>query len=94
LDELINHRNTINYVKAQRLSLFGHIKRIPETSIVRKIYRWKPFTSRPVGRSTFRWEDDVRKDLGKMKRVKWTEQVQDRLKWKDIVERGKTVPEL
>jgi hypothetical protein len=37
LDELIKHRNIINYVKAQRLSWFGHINRMPETSIVKKI---------------------------------------------------------
>ena len=30
----------------------------------------------------------------KMKLVKWAEQVQDRLKWKDIVEMAKTVSEL
>jgi len=29
-----------------------------------------------------------------MKLKKWTEQVQDRLKWKGIVEKAKTVPEL
>jgi hypothetical protein len=29
LDELIKHPNIINYVKAQRLSWFGHINRIP-----------------------------------------------------------------
>jgi len=34
LDELIKHRNIINYVKAQGLSWFGHISRMPETSIV------------------------------------------------------------
>jgi len=33
LDELINHRNVINYIKAQRLSWSGHINRMPETSI-------------------------------------------------------------
>jgi hypothetical protein len=33
LDELIKHQNIINYVKAQRLSWFGHINRMPETSI-------------------------------------------------------------
>jgi hypothetical protein len=32
LDELINHCNIINYVKAQRLSWFGHINRMPETT--------------------------------------------------------------
>jgi len=67
---------------------------MPETSTVREIYKWKPFTSRTVGRSKFRWEDGVRNDLRKMKLIKWAEQVQDRLKWKDIVEIAKTLPEL
>ena len=89
LDELIKHRNIINYVKAQRLSWFGHINRMPEISIVKKIQKWKPFTGRPVRRPKSRWEDDVRNDLKNMKLIKWTEQVQDRLKWKGIVEKTK-----
>jgi len=36
----------------------------------------------------------VRNDLKKMKLIKWTEQVQDRLKWKGIVAKAKTLPEL
>ena len=94
LDELIKHRNIINYVNAERLSWFGHINRMPETSIVTKIHKWKPFTGRPVGRPKSRWEDGVRNDLKRMKLIKWTEQVQDRLKWKEIVVKAKTVPEL
>jgi hypothetical protein len=94
LDELIKHRNIINFVKAQRLSWFGHINIIPETRIVKKIYKWKPFTGRPVGRPKSRWEHDVRNDLKKMRLIKWAGQVQDRLKWKDNVEKAKTVPEL
>jgi hypothetical protein len=84
----------INYVKAQRLSWFGHINRTSETSTVKKIYKWKPFTRRPVGRSKSRWEGDVWNDLKEMKLIKWAGQVQDRLKWKDIVEKAKTLPEL
>jgi hypothetical protein len=38
--------------------------------------------------------DDVRNDLKKMKLMKWAEQVQDRLKWKDIVEKAKALSEL
>ena len=94
LDELINHRNTINYVKAQRLSWFGHTNRMPEPGIVRKIYKWKPSTSRPVRRPKSRCEDGVRNDLRKMKLIKWAEKVRDRFEWKDIVERGKNMPEL
>jgi hypothetical protein len=58
------------------------------------IYKWKPFTSRPVGRPKTRWEDDVRNGLKKMKLIKWREQVQNRPKWKDIVEKTKTLSEL
>jgi len=39
LDELIKHRNIINYVKAQRLSWFGHTNRMTETSIVKRIQK-------------------------------------------------------
>ena len=60
--ELIKHRNIINYVKAQRLCWFGHINRVPETSIVKRIHKWKPFTRRPEGRPKLRWEDDVRNE--------------------------------
>jgi hypothetical protein len=49
LDELIKHRNIINYVKARRLSWFGHTNRMAEIGIVKKIHKWKPFTGRPVG---------------------------------------------
>jgi hypothetical protein len=73
------------------LSWFGHTNRTPETGTVQKIHKWKPFTGRPVGRPKSRWEDDVRK---KTKFIKWAEQVQDRLKYKDIVEKAKTLPEL
>ena len=94
LDELTKHRNIINCVKAQRLSWFGHTNRVPETRIVKKIYKWKRFTRRPIGRPKSRWEDDVREDLKKMKIIKWVEQVQDRFKWKTIVEKARTLPQL
>ena len=65
LDELIKHRNIINCVKAQRLSWFGHINRMPETGRGKRIHKRKPFTGRAAGRPKFRWEDDVRDDLKK-----------------------------
>jgi len=45
---------------------------MPETSIVKRIHKWKPFTGRPAGRRKSRWEDNVRNDL-KMKLMKWEE---------------------
>jgi hypothetical protein len=48
---------------------------MPETNLVKKIYKWKPFTRRPVGRHKSLWEDDIRNDLKKMKLIKWAGQV-------------------
>jgi hypothetical protein len=58
------------------------------------IYKWKPFTGRPAGRPKSPWEDDIRYDMRRMQIVKWPEHVQDRPKWKVIVEKAKILPEL
>jgi hypothetical protein len=38
-----------------------------------------------------RWEDDVRKDIQKLKVPNWKILVQDRRRWKELVERAKTL---
>jgi hypothetical protein len=63
LDKLIRHKNTINYIKVQRLSWFGHLHRKPEERMVKKVYKWKPMLRRPLGRPKNRWEDDIRNDI-------------------------------
>jgi len=40
-DELIRHKNIINHIKAQRLSWFGHLHRMPEERMVKRVYKWK-----------------------------------------------------
>jgi hypothetical protein len=34
--------------------------------VAKNIYKWKPYVTRPKGRPSVRWEDDVRNDLRKM----------------------------
>ena len=36
LDELIRHKNIIRYIKAQPLSWFGHLHRMPEERMVKR----------------------------------------------------------
>jgi hypothetical protein len=66
-DDLIQRENIIIFIKSQRLKWLGHVERMPKEIEDTKIYKWKPFASRPIGRSKNRWEDDVRKDLQTMK---------------------------
>jgi len=35
-DELVRHKNVINYMKTQRLSWFGHLHRMAEERMVKK----------------------------------------------------------
>jgi hypothetical protein len=90
LDELIKHQNIINYIKALRLSWFGHIQRMPDSSNVKKIYKWTPLTTRQKGRPKQRWEDNVMQDIRQMKIKNWTACVQDRATWRNIIENAKT----
>jgi len=90
LDKLIKHRNIVNYIKAQRLSWFGHIQRMPEARAAKKKFKWNTLTMGPRGRPKYRWEDNILEDLGQMKIKNWLTCVQDRAKWKDVVEETKT----
>jgi hypothetical protein len=93
LDELIRHKNIINHIKAQRLSWFGHLHRVTEERMVRKVHKWKPMLTRPLGRPKNRWEDDIRNDMKKLRIKNWTSCIQDRNKWKLYVEKAKTFKE-
>jgi hypothetical protein len=62
-----------------------------ETRMVKAVHFWKPISKRPIGRPKARWEEDVRKDIQKLKATKWKTLVQDSRRWKELVEKAKTL---
>jgi hypothetical protein len=94
LDDLIHRNNIIRFIKFQRLKYLGHVERMPKEREVTRIYKWKPFASRPIRRPKNRWEDNIRKNLQTMKIKNWKKNVLDRNSWNAIVERTKTHTEL
>jgi len=91
LDKLIKHKIIVNCIKAQRLSWFGHVQRMSDTRAVKKIFKWKPLTKRSQGKPKYRWEGNIKQDICQMKIIKnWIAFVQNRGKWKDVVEKTKT----
>jgi len=50
-----------------------------------------PLTKRSQGRPNYRWEDNVKQDICQMKVKSWITCVQDRVKWKDVVEKAITL---
>jgi hypothetical protein len=63
---------------------------MPEVRATKKKFKWNPLTTIPKGRPKYRREDNIIRDLGQMKIKNWLPCVQDRAKWKDVVEKVKT----
>ena len=80
----------INYIKTQRLAWFGHVHRMPDNSMVKKVYEWSPALTRSLGRPKNRWGDDVKSDITRMKITNWKDCNRNRTKWKKLVEKPKT----
>jgi hypothetical protein len=94
LENIISHENIVRHIKSKRLSWLGHVERMPDGRMTKSIYKWKPYATRPKGRPTLRWEDDVRNDLKKMGVKNWKQRVQERNQWKEITAQAKTHKEL
>jgi len=54
-------------------------------------HSWRPISKRPMGRPKICWEDDVKKDIQRLKVPNWKTFVQDRRRWKEVVEKAKTL---
>jgi hypothetical protein len=66
--------------------LLVHVERIAEDNIVRKIKSWKLMSKRPIGRPKTRWED-----VKSMNVRNWKKVVQNRDRWKKVVEQVRTL---
>jgi hypothetical protein len=66
---------------------------MPDKRMVKRVYKWKPMLTRPLGRPKNGREDDIINDMKKLKMKNWTSFIQDRNKWKLYVEKAKTFKE-
>jgi hypothetical protein len=89
LNKLTGNKTRINYIKSQRLCWFGHVHRMPDKRMVKKVYEWKPMAIRSLGRPQTRWENDVKNYLNTTKIYNWKDCIQDRHKWKRIADKAK-----
>ena len=57
--------------------------------MVKKVYKWKPMLTPPLGRPKNRWEDDIGNYMKKLKIKNWTSYIQDHSEWKLYIEKTK-----
>jgi hypothetical protein len=74
----------------QRLSWLGHVECMADDNNVKKIKRWKPISKRPIARPKTRWEGKVLEAIKSMKVCDWKNVIQNRDRWKKVVEQART----
>ena len=71
-------------VRLNRLCLFGHIQRIEENRILKRVLCMNFGTTSLRGRPRNKWQDEVRED-GRIVGEGWQEKVHNREEWKTLL---------
>jgi len=85
LEEMSKGENIVKWIKGQRISWLGHLERMEEDRMSKKIFTQELEGSRRRGRPRKRWKEEVERDLEVLGVRRWRELVADRKKWKNIV---------
>ena len=85
LEEMSKGENIGRWIKGQRISWLGHLERMEEDRMPKKIFTQELEGTRRRGRPRKRWKEEVERDLQVLGVRRWRELVIDREKWKDIV---------
>ena len=67
IDKLMEGACIVRLIKAQRIKWLGHIQRMDQERLTRKLLDWKTMKTRPLGRPRQRWQEDVMEDFKKLK---------------------------
>jgi hypothetical protein len=78
-------------VKSKRLGWFGHVVRMEEDRMVKKIFEGHPGGRRKTDRPRMRWLDDDEKDLRLMKVKRWRTRATERAVSARIIKEAKAL---
>jgi hypothetical protein len=92
LNEIIKGEDIVRFIKAQRIRWLGHVERLEESAMPKKML--KLFYGRRRGRPRTRWLDDVMGDLAVMGIKGWRQMTLKKEVWRLIVEEAKAHPGL
>jgi len=89
--QLYGELDIVTEIKKGRLRWLGHVERMSEERVVKRLYQNTPEESKNVGRPRLRWMDDVREDLRRMDVTNWRIRAHRRHDWKMVVKETKVL---
>jgi hypothetical protein len=78
---ILKKLTTTETIRLHRLRCFGHVQRMEENRIPKRVLYMNLETRRPRNR----WQDEVREDGGMVGGEEWQEKVYDREEWKKLL---------
>jgi hypothetical protein len=72
-------------IRLHRLRWFGHVQRMEENRIPKRVLCMNLESTRPRGRPRNRWQDEVREDGRIVGGEEWQEEVYNREDWKELL---------
>jgi hypothetical protein len=84
LEEFSKGENILKWIKGQRISCLGHLGRMEEDRMPKKILTQELVGTRQRGRPRKGWREEVERDLHVLGVRRWRELVIDREKWRGI----------
>jgi hypothetical protein len=89
LEEVSKGENIVKWIKGQRVIWLGHLERMEEDRMPKKIFTRELEGTRRRGRPRKGWREGVERDLQVLGVRRWREMVIDREKWRGIVRQAK-----
>ena len=89
LEEMSKGENIVKWIKVRTISWLGHLERMEEDRMSKRIFSQELEGIRKRGRPRKRWKEEVERDLQVLGVRRWRELVADRKKWNNIVRQAK-----
>jgi hypothetical protein len=89
LEKLNKEENIVKWIKGQRISWLGHLERMEEDRMPKKIFTQELEETRRRGRRGKGWKEEVERDLQMLGVRRWRKLVIERDKWRGIVRQAK-----